>query len=485
MASLRIQLIAFWLLLLSVCAGLGVVMVVLYRTSAGVQIGQARALTQRVCEAIAARYQQSQNASVTEPQLNLVQVVLQLALVEAPHLEGGVWNLSSGFLAYAYPTYEGGGTKRDVPEAESAHIAAVARAAVGARTERTDILRGAREALVLTACPLPTPAGDTAAWTMTRVPAEAEAALRQLRVGLSVLLGAVVISGAWMGMLLTRGFRHLHRLESALATEELEAEDAGPPLPKTGVVELDRIAFAVNRYSTRLRSAQVQARALLREQTHNHRLTALGRMLGGIAHEIRNPIATMRLQAENALAAGVQRHPGALQRILEQIDRLDRLVQNLLATVQPLQLQIVQEPLCDWLEQRREAITSSAAARNVTVMLHTALTDAHIDPLHLGRAIDNLLDNAVRHAPAGGRVALHIERAASGALVLRVTDNGPGVPPGLRDHLFEPFATGRAEGTGLGLALVREIALAHCGDIRYVPQDVGACFELEIPWRES
>jgi signal transduction histidine kinase len=483
-ASLRIQLIAFWLLLLGVCAGLGIVMVVLYQNSAGVQIGQARALTQRVCEAIATRYQQSRTDTAAEPQLNFMQVVLQLALVEAPHVEGGVWDLSNGFLAYAYPTYEGGGTKRDVPEAERAHIAEVARAAVAAQTVRTDILRGTREALVLTACPLPTSGNGAAAWTMTRVPAEAEVALRQLRVGLSVLLAAVVISGAWVGMLLTRGFRHIQRLESALATEDLEADNV-LPLKNTGVEELDRIISAVNRYSARLHTAQAQARTLLREQAHNHRLTALGRMLGGIAHEIRNPIATMRLQAENALAASPQRHPDALQHILQQIDRLDRLVQNLLATVQPLQLQIVRVPLSEWLVQRRAQVASHAAARDVTVREDTAISAAYFDPLHVGRAIDNLLDNAVRHALIGGCVRLQIERSASSTLILRVTDNGLGVIAELRDHLFEPFATSRAEGTGLGLALVREIALAHGGDIRYLPQDTGACFELELPWRES
>jgi signal transduction histidine kinase len=481
--SLRIQLIAFWLLLLGVCAGLGTVMVVLYQNSAGVQIGQARGLTQRVCETITTRYRQSLTDAAAEPELNLMQVVLQLALIEAPHVEGGVWDLSNGFLAYAYPTYEGGGTKRDVPEAERTHIAEVARVAVAAQTVRTDILRGTREALVLTACPLPAPRNGAAAWTMTRVPAEAEAALRHLRVGLSVLLTAVVLSGAWVGMLLTRGFRHIQRLESVLATQDLETDNA--PLKNTGIVELDRIILAVNRYSARLHTAQTQARTLLREQAHNHRLTALGRMLGGIAHEIRNPIATMRLQAENALAARPQRDPDALQRILEQIDRLDRLVQNLLATVQPLQLQIVRVPLREWLVQRRAQVASHAAARDVKVREDTALTEAYFDPLHVGRAIDNLLDNAVRHAPIGGRVGLLIERSASSTLILRVTDNGPGVPAELRDHLFEPFATSRSEGTGLGLALVREIALAHGGDIRYLPQDAGACFELELPWRES
>lgn len=484
MASLRIQLIAFWLLLLGVCVGLGAVMLVLYHNSAGVQIGQARALTQRVCESIATRYRQSSVNTSAEPQVALLQVVLQLALIEAPHVEGGAWSTSTGFLAYAYPTYEGGGAKLDVPEAERLHIAEVARTAVTAHSTRTDILRGTREALVLTSCPLPTPGRNVAAWTMTRVPAEAEAALGNLRVGLGVLLAAVLSSGAWLGTILTRGYRHVQQLEMALGTENAQSETM-PRLRKTGVAELDRIVSAVNRYSARLHTAQGQARALLRQQAHNQRLTALGRMTGGIAHEIRNPIATMRLQAENALAAPSPRHAEALQSIVQQIDRLDRLVQNLLATVQPLQLQPGVVPLAAWLEERRVQIKPRAETRNVRLNLDTAVDHAYFDPMHIGRAVDNLLDNGVRHAPPYGRVELHILRAPSGALVLRVTDNGPGVPTELRDHLFEPFATGRAEGTGLGLALVREIALAHGGDARYLPQDIGSCFELELPWHES
>ena len=486
MTSLRIQLIVFWLFLLGVCAGLGVVMLVLYENSAGVQIGQARGLTEHVCESIAERYRQSLDKTSAEPQVALMQVVLQLSLIEAPHVEGGIWDTSSGFLAYAYPTYEGGGAKHDVPEAERSHIAEVARSAAEAQVSETDILRGTREALVLTACPLPTPTAgqNEAAWTMTRVPAEAEAALGHLRIGLVVLLIAVLWSGAWLGIILTRGYRHVQLLEAALGREDAQSETA-PRLNATGVEELDRIVSAVNHRSVRLHAAQSQARALLRDQAYNQRLTALGRMMGGIAHEIRNPIATMRLQAENALVAPPPRHAEALQGILGQIERLDRLVQNLLATVQPLQLQPSVVPLAAWLNERGELIKSRADLRHITLAFDTSVDVARFDPMHVGRAVDNLLDNAVRHAPPGGRVELHILRAASGALVLRVTDNGPGVPVELRDHLFEPFATGRAEGTGLGLALVREIALAHGGDVRFSPQDTGACFELELPWRES
>ena len=66
-----------------------------------------------------------------------------------------------------------------------------------------------------------------------------------------------------------------------------------------------------------------------------------------------------------------------------------------------------------------------------------------------------------------------------------VADTGSGVPEELRDHLFEPFVTGRSEGTGLGLAVVREIAEAHGGTARAVHRDDGTTFVLELPWRPS
>jgi signal transduction histidine kinase len=483
-ASLRTQLIAFWFLLAGVSAGLAFVMVVLYQNSAGVQIGQARALTQRVCESIAARYRQSVLESSAQPDAALMQVVLRLALIEAPHVEGGIWDTSTGFLAYAYPTYEGGGAKLDVPDAERPHIAEVARSALLAHSIRTDILRGTREALVLSSCPLSTDGTNTAAWTMTRVPGEAEAALANLRVGIWVLLSIVLCSGAWLGIILTRAYRHVHRLEASLGAMD-ERDETDPPLTETGVTEFDRIVTAINRYSARLRAAQSESRTLLRQQAHNQRLTALGRMVGGIAHEIRNPIATMRLKAENALVASPQKHAEALQSVLQQIDRLDRLVQNLLATVQPLRLQPIVVPLALWLDERGEQIKPRATVRGISVKLDTSVERAVFDPLQVGRAVDNLLDNAIRHAPESGHVELRIQRGETGSVVFRVTDNGRGVPAELRDHLFEPFASGRPEGTGLGLALVREIAFAHEGGVRYRAEGPGACFELELPWRES
>jgi hypothetical protein len=99
------------------------------------QSGQHRAVVRRV----AARYARSLPASAPgEPQLDLLQVLLQLVLIEAPHVEGGVWHATGGMLAYAYPTYEGSGVKRDVPAAEQPLIIELAQLAARTQQAQTD-----------------------------------------------------------------------------------------------------------------------------------------------------------------------------------------------------------------------------------------------------------------------------------------------------------------------------------------------------------
>lgn len=101
----------------------------------------------------------------------------------------------------------------------------------------------------------------------------------------------------------------------------------------------------------------------------------------------------------------------------------------------------------------------------------------------IGRVLDNLLTNAIRHAPPGGRVTLAAERGGDGTLVLTVADTGPGIAPDIAGRLFEPFVTSRPDGTGLGLAIARELADAHGGRLflRAATEGAGAVFVLELP----
>ena len=491
----------FWSLLFTVCVTLGVVMTTVYRSSAGNQVAAGRAVTEQSCRAIAARYAKSVGTPApAEAQTDLLQVLLQLVLTEAPHVEGGVWQASRGLLAYAYPTYEGSGVKRDIPQAEQPLITEMAQLAAREQQPQTDVVRGSREALIVSSCPLAAPGRDLSAWTMTRTHVGALEAQASLRAGLGVLMAVVLDSGLWLGLILRRGLRHVQRVEQQLADADAH-RDAVPELARTGVRELDRIVDGFNRYRLRFEEARASLRDAALQRQRDQRLAALGRMTGGIAHEIRNPIATMRLKAENALASAPERQPEALRAIVGQIDRLEGLVQSLLALVQPVNLSPTPVPVRAWMAERVAGAAEKARQRRVTVVeaapeaSHASPTtgdaSAVFDPVHLARAVDNLIDNAVRHAREGGTVtwSATLSRpgpsAADRLLRICVDDDGPGVPQALRPQLFEPFATGRADGTGLGLALVREVALAHGGDVRHVDLDPGTRFELDIPWRAS
>ncbi|GKT25679.1 HAMP domain-containing sensor histidine kinase [Acidovorax sp. SUPP3334] len=489
MRSLRIQLLLFWAFLLAACALVAAIIVVLYQTGSGAQVAASRARALQACEDIATRYAKSVPAAAPDaPQADLLRVLLHVVLLEVPQVEGGVWRAGSGMLAYAYPTYEGSGIKADVPAAEAPLIIELAKQAGSAGQSVVNLVRGSREVLIVAACPLTAHPG-TAVWTMTRAHAGAIAAQETLRIGIAVLALLVVASGAWLGWMLLRGLRQVRRLEGALADAQV---DAVPRLERTGIRELDRIVDGFNAFGTRLEEARARLKEALAQRHRDLRLTALGRMTASVAHEIRNPIAAMRLKAENALAAPPARHADALAAIVTQIDRLEGLVQSLLSLVQPLSLSPVTVPLNVWLQERLDTARPAADARGVRLALHgDTAAEARFDPVHVARAIDNLLDNAVRHAPDGGEAVLSVQvavqaEAARALCTLVVEDDGPGVPEDLQAQLFEPFATGRADGHGLGLALAREVALAHGGDLHYAPREGGgARFILELPWHAS
>lgn len=423
-----------------------------------------------------------------------MEAAIDLALRDMPGVEGGLWQRGRGVVAYAFPTYDGSGIKRDVPEAERERIEVLAARAHAAAQALTEVRPGLRETVVLHACPDRAPQPTMVGWTLQRVPTVAAEALEHLTFALGLLLGFVVLSGGWLGWTLTRWGRGLQTLERALSTPPPAAPQ--PWVPPTGVPELDRLGAALNDHAVRAQRAREQAERLSAELAQAARLAALGRLSAGLAHEIRNPLATMRLKAENALSAPAplerERARGALQAVLEQSARIASLVDSLLTLTQPFRVQPEPVVLQDWLPAQLHRHAEAAQQRGVSLTCRleppwdgATAPPVWIDPAALSRALDNLLLNALAHTPAGGHVVLQA-RGESAWLHLCVRDDGPGVPADLLPHLFEPFATGRAGGTGLGLALVREIAQAHGGRVTHQPvQPHGACFCIELPWRAS
>jgi len=460
---------------------LAIIMLGMYRQGAGFQIEAGERSANDACAAIKSEYARNQSTpgSLQTPAPDLLYVLVELALRDRAGVEGGIWDPSHGFVAYAFPTYEGG-VKRDVPEAERARISGLAAQSLAAAAPRLELQRGKREASIVAACPLTGSAG-LAAWTLKRVPAELAQVYDRFAIGLGVLLLFVLGSGIWLLVVLSRWSRKLTELEHALGQQSL---DHLPQLPLTGEQELDRIVGALNGFSGRLRSALAQSKQLGHQLARADRLAALGRMTAGLAHEIRNPIAAMRLKAENAIAQPGPRQQIALETILGQVERLDKLLAAMLAMTQPLTLSPQRVNIAGWLEERVQVLHEAARKQGVKLVTHTSVTEWTFDPLHFARAVENLLWNSLQHSVEGGTIQIDVSATAD-TLSLRVSDNGSGVAPEMREHLFEPFASGRADGAGLGLALVREIAAAHGGDVLCLDIEHGACFELRLPWRAS
>lgn len=230
----------------------------------------------------------------------------------------------------------------------------------------------------------------------------------------------------------------------------------------------------------------VTAAVRLEEQAGRRtRLEALGRMAAEIAHEVRNPLGSLELFS-TMLVDELEDRPEAREladQVLLGVRHLSGTVTRLLAAVRgrPLTRQVA-----DAAALAREVCASLApvaASRGVRLAppSHGAMVPAAVDAEGVRQALLNLVGNALEVSPKDGEIALRAKRHR-GELVLEVEDRGPGVAAELRERVFEPFFTTRPEGTGLGLAVVERIALAHGGAVEIedaVPH--GALFRMILP----
>lgn len=485
MGSLRFRIGLLWVVLAAVCAAMLVILLTAERAGPAAQVERAAEQTRVSCAAIRSAVDRLVPAG-DDGTTPLMDVVVDLSLRDTYGVEGGIWSAARGFSAYAYPTYEGRVRKTDVPAAETDSIAALARSVDAAHPARSEVRTGEREAVALTACALPR---AQVAWTLTRVSAAQAATLQQVTAAAALALGCVASAGAWLLLGLRQWSRKLSALEQALAGRAAETARIEP----TGERDLDRLVLAFNASAERIEALNADSERLGRALAQADRLGSLGRVAAGLAHEIRNPLGAMRLRAENALAvpgeAALERRTSALGAVLTTVDRIDGLVSSLLALTRPVTPARESTDLSAWLSEA-VAFRAEQAERQGVRLRGTceAGLRADIDAHALARALDNLLLNALQHTPAGGTVDASIGAAAADLdrWRLRVDDSGPGLAPTLRGRLFEPFATGRPQGTGLGLATAFEIVTGHGGTLVCTESPTGgARFEMELPWHAS
>jgi signal transduction histidine kinase len=213
------------------------------------------------------------------------------------------------------------------------------------------------------------------------------------------------------------------------------------------------------------------------------------RTLGdALAHDLRSPVTSIRGNLELALTSGDERRlQEAAAGSLEGLDRIVSTLQSTLDVAEAeagvLRLDRKRIDLADLVRRLVDLYRPAAEERGLTLdVVGSEAAIGDLDADLVGRAVANLMDNAVRHVPAGCRVEVAV-RALPDGLELLVCDNGPGFPPGLRKRIFERFVRGSdSSGSGIGLSLVRAVALAHGGDARVVDEARhGACIRLFFP----
>lgn len=353
--------------------------------------------------------------------------------------------------------------------------------------------------------------------------ANADLAIQHVQATLRYIIPAYFLIAAAMGMLLIMAIvRPLKRL--AAGTRALGAGRLDYRIDERGHDEFGTLAQQFNRMAERLQESTV-SRDLLeaserqlqqtvvelrqemgeRQQAEREReklqqrlrrsetLAAMGQLVAGVAHEVRNPLfgISSTLDAMQASADLGRTNPRYGEVLRREVDRLNKLMADLLEFGRTPPANHAVEPLAETLVEATRSCRALAQAADVAIV--PRWTDDAPVAMNRDRLLQmhvNLIENAVQHAPRGSEVLLathaSMDEAGRRWIELQVLDSGPGFAEADLPHLFEPFFTRRRKGTGLGLAIVRRIVDEHHGMIEACNRvEGGACMSVRLPVAET
>jgi signal transduction histidine kinase len=283
-------------------------------------------------------------------------------------------------------------------------------------------------------------------------------------------LGAWVLSGAML-----RPVERMRRQAAEISDQDLGRRLAVPSTRD----EIAALGTTMNALLARLEKAVTRERGFVADA----------------GHELRTPLAILRTELELAGRPGRSRDDlvEAVALAGQETDRVIRLAEDLLLLARADNHQAFLRPtpmsLADLLGAAARGAGALATDREITIAVHTS-SELHMtaDPDRLRQAVDNLLDNATRHAPAGSTIDVTASEPRVGQVTVEVADRGSGFPPDFLPHAFERFHRAEAArardsgGTGLGLSIVRAIARAHGGDaVAAARHGGGAVVTIDLP----
>ncbi len=323
---------------------------------------------------------------------------------------------------------------------------------------------------------------------MTETAAESAREGDRTRTGM-ILLGGLGAAGGLIGGFgvawgLSRSITRLSvrlqdvdaQLDRKVASVRLTAEGGNlPELERQVGSILDRVRVVVD-------DAQRQERETLRAE----QLAAVGQLAAGMAHEVRNPITSIKLLVGAAMhnGSGAGLSDTDLQVIHDEVGRLERKVEALLDFARPRDSAPEPAVIGNIIRQVTDLIGTRLRQQGVQLTLDLPLEPvvATLDRDQFNGVVLNLLLNALDAMPGGGAVVVKLRRGADDKVDLTVTDNGPGIDPAVEQRLFGPFCSTKSTGIGLGLNVSRRIVESHGGTLTAANRTGGgACFTVTLP----
>jgi two-component system NtrC family sensor kinase len=258
----------------------------------------------------------------------------------------------------------------------------------------------------------------------------------------------------------------------AAGTARIAAGELDTPIGLSGDDELAELGRRFDAMTKSLRDHQ-------RQLVEHERLAGIGRLAAGVAHEINNPLTVILGYARLLEKKANPEQQADLRVIGDETRRCQEIVEGLLDLSRPLTPGSDPVPLRPLLEE----VATRLGESGLLPAGHLQIEGEGAASAHEGKlrqVLFNLLKNAAEAAGPTGQVKTRIE-AGPAQVVLEIEDSGPGLPPGSEGHLFEPFYTTKAQGTGLGLAVSKAIVLAHGGELVVARARPGAIFRLSLP----
>jgi signal transduction histidine kinase len=220
---------------------------------------------------------------------------------------------------------------------------------------------------------------------------------------------------------------------------------------------------------------------LVRASELNARLKEMNLAAAGLAHETRNPLNIIR-----GLAQIISRQPDAsgevrdrARNIIDEADRVTAQLNEFINYSRPREVRRTAVDLGAVAGEIARALSSDLEDKAMTLHIPAGLPKIEADEQLLRQALFNLILNAIQAGERGGSIQLALDRTAPNEATLDIRDDGPGVPADQRTEIFKPYVTNHPGGTGLGLAVVQQIATAHGWDIRCIANEPkGAIFRL-------